>query len=55
MAFVSISTLYKQAGVQDTDYLLGEKIFSKFGGSFNFEVRTNFRDENDKPITPTEE
>ena len=35
--------------------MLGEKIFSKFGGSFTFEVRTNFRDENDKPITPTEE
>lgn len=55
MAFVSLSTLYKQAGAQDTDYKLGEKIFSRFGGSFAFDVIANFRDANDKPLVPTED
>ena len=35
--------------------MTGEKVYSRFGGAFEFEVSTSFRDINDVPTQPTEE
>lgn len=55
IAFVSLMSSYRQAGAQDPGYVLGEKIYSRFGGAFEFEVSTSFRDVNDVAAPPTDE
>ena len=47
---------YSQGGpLNPLSSLTGEKVYSRVGGAFEFEVSTSFRDINDVPTQPTEE